>query len=151
MVLKGKLVWGYIDTDVHNSTVILPRPEGRQPTARRTRTGAGRSGLVISLSPGTTLVWQLTGTCPLAIKAAGISCEICCHRTDLYRMPQYRQDPGCSGSRGDKAGEVINLEEGKIINTTTGKVYQAAPFPKFMRELIAAGGLIPYVRSRLNC
>ncbi|HHU81432.1 MAG TPA: 3-isopropylmalate dehydratase small subunit [Firmicutes bacterium] len=94
---------------------------------------------------------------PLAIKAAGISCVVAATFARIF----YRNALNiglpileCPAAAGEiKAGEEleINLEEGKIINTTTGKVYQAAPFPKFMRELIAAGGLIPYVRSRLNC
>ena len=94
---------------------------------------------------------------PLAIKAAGISCVVAATFARIF----YRNALNiglpileCPAAAGEiKAGEEleINLEEGKIINTTTGKVYQAAPFPKFMRELIAAAGLIPYVRSRLNC
>ena len=39
---------------------------------------------------------------------------------------------------------------GRITDETTGRTYQASPFPPFLQELIAAGGLIPYVRRRLG-
>jgi len=44
----------------------------------------------------------------------------------------------------------VDVATGRITNETTGRVHDAAPFPPFLRELIAAGGLIPYVRGRLG-
>ncbi len=41
-----------------------------------------------------------------------------------------------------------DLDSGAIRNLTKGKTYQAQPFPPFMREIIAAGGLMPYVKKR---
>jgi len=93
---------------------------------------------------------------PLAIKAAGVSCVIAVTFARIfYRnavnigLPILESE---AAAKEIKEGEEleINLEKGRIINVTTGKVYQAAPFPGFMRELISAGGLIPYVRSRLS-
>jgi len=93
---------------------------------------------------------------PLAIKTAGVSCVIAVTFARIfYRnavnigLPILESE---AAAKEIKEGEEleINLEKGRIINVTTGKVYQAAPFPGFMRELISAGGLIPYVRSRLS-
>src|SRR5690554_3276435 len=93
---------------------------------------------------------------PLAIKSAGVSCVI----AETFARIFYRNAINIglpileseAAAKEIKEGEEleINLEKGRIINVTTGKVYQAAPFPGFMRELISAGGLIPYVRSRLS-
>ncbi len=33
---------------------------------------------------------------------------------------------------------------------TRGAAYEAVPLPPFMQELIARGGLLPYVKSRLD-
>ena len=44
----------------------------------------------------------------------------------------------------------IDLETGRIVNCTRAETYQAQPIPPFMRELVLAGGLIPYVRQRLG-
>jgi 3-isopropylmalate/(R)-2-methylmalate dehydratase small subunit len=42
----------------------------------------------------------------------------------------------------------VDIETGEIIDHTTNKRYQAKPIPPFMRELLSAGGLVPYVRRR---
>ncbi len=42
------------------------------------------------------------------------------------------------------------LKHGKITNVTTGKTYQAKPFPPFMRELIEVGGLVNYTKAKLS-
>ena len=49
------------------------------------------------------------------------------------------------------AGDVleIDLASGKIKNITKNKIFSARPYPEFMSELIAAGGLIEYTRKKL--
>lgn len=42
----------------------------------------------------------------------------------------------------------VNIETGLIIDHTTRKQYQAKAIPPFMRELLRAGGLVPYVRHQ---
>ena len=51
-----------------------------------------------------------------------------------------------------EAGHVleVDLERGEVRNLTTGRSYRAAPYPGFMLEIIAAGGLIPYTRRRIE-
>jgi 3-isopropylmalate/(R)-2-methylmalate dehydratase small subunit len=49
-------------------------------------------------------------------------------------------------------GDVLRVDAtaGVIENLTQQKRYSAEPFPPFMEKLIARGGLLPYVRSRLE-
>jgi 3-isopropylmalate/(R)-2-methylmalate dehydratase small subunit len=42
----------------------------------------------------------------------------------------------------------VDLDQGIIKNVTRGKSYKAQPFPDFMQQIIAAGGLMPYVKKR---
>ena len=42
----------------------------------------------------------------------------------------------------------IDLETGEIVDLTTGQTFAAEPFPPFMLELIAAGGLAKYFSNR---
>ncbi|MFH1287545.1 MAG: 3-isopropylmalate dehydratase small subunit [bacterium] len=44
-------------------------------------------------------------------------------------------------------GDLIEIDFtlGKIKNLTSGKIFQTAPFPPFMRELISAGGLMGWI------
>lgn len=50
-----------------------------------------------------------------------------------------------------ESGDEIEVEpaNGLIRNITKGETYRAAEFPPFMRALIDAGGLVPYVEKRL--
>ena len=42
----------------------------------------------------------------------------------------------------------IDLDRGMIKDIIKAKVYSAQSFPKFMQDLIKAGGLMPYIRKR---
>jgi 3-isopropylmalate dehydratase small subunit len=42
----------------------------------------------------------------------------------------------------------VDLASGRIINLTKNEAYEAQPFPEFMQQIIAAGGLINYVMAR---
>jgi 3-isopropylmalate dehydratase small subunit len=44
----------------------------------------------------------------------------------------------------------IDLSSGTIVNKSRNLTYQAQPMPTFMQDLVAAGGLIPYVMKRLR-
>ena len=44
----------------------------------------------------------------------------------------------------------VNLDTGVITDETTGKTYTAAPFPPFMQGIIAAGGLVSFVKKQLE-
>ena len=41
----------------------------------------------------------------------------------------------------------IDLTTGLIKNLTKNQSYQARPFPEFMQQIIAAGGLMNYVKQ----
>jgi 3-isopropylmalate/(R)-2-methylmalate dehydratase small subunit len=53
---------------------------------------------------------------------------------------------------GIESGDEIEVEpaSGIVRNLTRGTEYRAAEFPPFMRALIDAGGLVPYVEQRLR-
>ena len=91
---------------------------------------------------------------PLAIKASGISCVV----AESFARIFYRNALNiglpileCSAaanaiSAGDEVS--VNLETGEITDITTGRTFRAEPFPPFMMELIAAGGLAAYLKAR---
>ncbi len=51
-----------------------------------------------------------------------------------------------------EAGDILEVElsTGKIKNVTRNKEFTAKPYPEFMSQLIAAGGLIEYTKKRLG-
>jgi 3-isopropylmalate/(R)-2-methylmalate dehydratase small subunit len=93
---------------------------------------------------------------PLAIKGTGTSCVIASSFARIF----YRNAINvglpileCPGAVADiRTGDRlrVDLENGTVENLRSETVFQAAPFPDSMRELIELGGLVPYVRSRLK-
>ncbi len=90
---------------------------------------------------------------PIAIKASGISCVIASTFARIfYRnsinigLPILECD---EASKEIKAGDMVSvdLSTGTILDETTGKKYQAEPFPPFMQALIKAGGLAEYIKE----
>ena len=93
---------------------------------------------------------------PIAIRGAGISCVI----ADSFARIFFRNaiNLGYPILQSPQAAEAIepgdelevDLEEGVIRNFTKGDEYRAEPFPEFMTELMRMGGLVPWVRMRLE-
>ena len=88
---------------------------------------------------------------PIAIKASGISCVIASTFARIfYRnainigLPILECD---EASKEIKSGDevAVDFDSGIITDITTGKTYQAEPFPPFIQEIISDGGLIRHV------
>ncbi|MGN0475433.1 MAG: 3-isopropylmalate dehydratase small subunit, partial [Acutalibacteraceae bacterium] len=43
----------------------------------------------------------------------------------------------------------VDFDTGIITNVTTGKTYQAQPFPPFIQNIITKGGLLNSIKDRL--
>ncbi|MCL4514217.1 MAG: 3-isopropylmalate dehydratase small subunit [Firmicutes bacterium] len=93
---------------------------------------------------------------PIAIKAAGVSCVIARSFARIfYRnavnigLPIFESPAAAAGIR---AGDEVEVDGagGLIRNITRGETYQVAPFPEFMQQIMARGGLIEYVRERVR-
>ncbi len=91
---------------------------------------------------------------PIALKASGISCVIAETFARIFfrnsiniGLPILECPPAAQDiSEGDQVQ--VDVNTGVITNLTSGKTYQAEPFPGFMQEIINADGLISYVRER---
>jgi 3-isopropylmalate/(R)-2-methylmalate dehydratase small subunit len=93
---------------------------------------------------------------PLAIKSAGISCVIAKTFARIFfrnainiGLPLLESVEAVDGTKSGDTLEV-DLSTGKIVNLTSGKTFTAKPYPDFMSELIAAGGLIEHTKKRLG-
>lgn len=85
---------------------------------------------------------------PIAIKASGISCVIASTFARIF----YRNaiNIGLAILECDEAAKDIkngdevevDFDSGLITNCTTGKSYQAQPFPPFIQDIISKGGLL---------
>ncbi len=92
---------------------------------------------------------------PLAIKCAGISCVIATTFARIfYRnainigLPILECDEAANDiENGDEVS--VDFDSGIITNITKGKTYQAQPFPEFMKNIMAAGGLVEQTKERV--
>ncbi len=90
---------------------------------------------------------------PIAIKGARIGLVIAeSFARIFYRnafnigLPILESAPAAAEiQEGDEVE--VDIETGTIIDHTTRKRYPAKAIAPFMRELLAAGGLVPYVRG----
>ena len=93
---------------------------------------------------------------PIAIAGAGISCVVAASYARIFfrnainvGLPILECPDAVDGIAKNDVVEV-DLEKGTITNKTSGKTWTARPFPVFLRELIASGGLVPWVRRKLE-
>lgn len=93
---------------------------------------------------------------PIAIKAAGISCVIAhsfariFYRNAINIGLPILESPEAAENIEEGDEVTVDLASGRIENLTTGRVFQAAPFPDFMRRIMDRGGLIEYVKWRIE-
>lgn len=91
---------------------------------------------------------------PIAIKAAGISAVIAKSFARIFYRNSFNMGLlilECPQT--DKISEGDNLEididNGIIKNTSKNESYKFQPIPPFMQELIKAGGLIKYAKTKI--
>lgn len=85
---------------------------------------------------------------PIAIKTSGIDCVIAktfariFYRNSINIGLPILECPEASEKieAGDKVS--IDFDSGVITNETKGESYQALPFPEFIKEIMAKGGLM---------
>ena len=91
---------------------------------------------------------------PLAIKECGIACVIAesfariFYRNAINIALPILECPAAVRAISAADEISVDLETGEIVNHTTGQTFRAEPFPPFMMELIAAGGLVAYLKGR---
>ena len=91
---------------------------------------------------------------PLAIREAGVRAIVAeSFARIFYRnafnigLPLFEcAEAARALQEGDRAS--VDPATGEIRRLDKNEVFQAEPIPPFMQELIAAGGLVPYLRRR---
>ena len=91
---------------------------------------------------------------PIAIKASGIDCVI----AKTFARIFYRNAINIglpilecpAASEKIQAGDTVSIDfdSGLITNETRNETYQALPFPDFIKEIMAKGGLIAQISER---
>ena len=91
---------------------------------------------------------------PIAIKASGISCVIAANFARIFYRNAINiglailECPAASAGIDDGDEVEVDFDTGVITNVTKGETYQAEPFPPFIKDMIAKGGLMASLKSK---
>ena len=91
---------------------------------------------------------------PIAIKASGIDCVIAktfariFYRNAINIGLPILECPEASKKIQDGDEVSIDFDSGVITNETKGETYQALPFPDFIKDIMAKGGLIAQISGK---
>ena len=86
--------------------------------------------------------------------AAGVSCVIAktfariFYRNAINIGLAILECPAASDGIAEGDEVQVDFETGVITDVTTGKTYQAEPFPPFIREMIEQGGLMASIKNK---
>jgi len=91
---------------------------------------------------------------PIAIKASGVSCVIAANFARIfYRnsinigLPILECEAAVNGiEAGDEAE--VDFDSGVIRNLTRGTAFKAQAYPEFMKKIMAAQGLVNYIKAK---
>jgi len=93
---------------------------------------------------------------PIAIKAAGVSCVVAHSFARIFYRNAFNMGLPIlecpEGAERIQTGDEleIDLDSGVIDNLTRKETYRAQAIPPFMQKLIAAGGLMEYVKETIG-
>ena len=91
---------------------------------------------------------------PIAIKASGISCVIAASFARIFYRNAINiglpilECPAASEGSDDGDEVAVGFDTGVITNVTKNETYQAEPFPPFIKDMIAKGGLMASLKAK---
>jgi 3-isopropylmalate/(R)-2-methylmalate dehydratase small subunit len=162
MILKGH-VWKFgdnINTDEIIPARYLNTFDAKELAAHCMEDAEGGAQFIKGAKPGDIIIGGSNFGCgssrehaPISIKGLGISLVIAKTFARIFfrnciniGLPILECPTVVDEAKNGDLLE-INLDKGKIVNTTSGKEYTSAKYPEFMQELINAGGLIEWVEA----
>lgn len=113
------------------------------------------------VKPGDIVVAQKNFGCgssrehaPIALKAAGVSCAIAATFARIFYRNSINigfpilecPEAAMEIQAGDEVS--VDFDTGLITDHTTGKTYQAQPFPPFIKNIISCGGLLESISKK---
>lgn len=91
---------------------------------------------------------------PVAIKASGISCVIAANFARIFYRNAINiglailECPVASAEIENGDEVTVDFDTGVITDVTKGTTYQAEPFPPFIKDMIARGGLMASLKAK---
>ncbi|MDD6283395.1 MAG: 3-isopropylmalate dehydratase small subunit [Oribacterium sp.] len=92
---------------------------------------------------------------PQVLQTSGVGCVIAesfariFYRNALNIGLPIVEAPDAAKEIKDGDRVKVDFDAGVITDETTGKTYEAAPFPPFLQKMIEVGGLVNYVNEKM--
>lgn len=119
------------------------------------------AGFASTVEPGDIIVAGANFGCgssrehaPLAIKACGVKCVIApsfariFYRNAINIGLAILECPAASTDIENGDEVTVDFDTGVITDVTKGTTYQAEPFPPFIKDMIARGGLMASLKAK---
>lgn len=148
-----------VDTDVIIPARYLNTPDPKELAAHCMEDID--AGFVKAVKPGDVIVAGRNFGCgssrehaPISIKTSGVACVIAAsfarifYRNALNVALPILECPEAAAAIAAGDTVSVDFETGRITDETSGQTFTAEPFPPFMRDLIAAGGLAAYLSKK---
>ncbi len=119
-------------------------------------------GFVGKVAPGDVIVAEENFGCgssrehaPVAIKAAGVGCVVAKSFARIFYRNAINiglpivECPAAVDAIADGHVVSVDTDAGTVRDDTTGREFAVEPFPPFIGQIIAAGGLVERTRAQL--
>ena len=93
---------------------------------------------------------------PVAIRASGVSCVIAksfariFYRNSINIGFPILECPEAADAIRNGDAVSVDPDTGLITDETTGETFRATPFPAFLNNIIDNGGLLPYLKAKVD-
>jgi 3-isopropylmalate/(R)-2-methylmalate dehydratase small subunit len=93
---------------------------------------------------------------PIALKAAGISGVIAGSFARIFFRNAFNmglaifESPEAAAALANGQEISVDMDTGVITDLASGKKYSSQPIPPFMQQLLAAGGLMAFIKKNLE-
>jgi 3-isopropylmalate/(R)-2-methylmalate dehydratase small subunit len=93
---------------------------------------------------------------PIAIKAAGVQAVVALSFARIFYRNAFNiglpifEARDINGAVGEGDELEVDADSGQIRDLTNGREFKAEAIPPFMQELIAAGGLVAWTKTKLQ-
>ena len=159
--IRGKVIILGDDVDTDQILPGYAMSEPYEEIGKYAMAGLPTEDFKLNREPGCILVAGRNFGCgssrehaPLAIKACGVKCVIApsfariFYRNAINIGLAILECPAASAEIENGDEVTVDFDTGVITDVTKGTTYQAEPFPPFIKDMIARGGLMASLKAK---
>ena len=121
------------------------------------------AGFATTVQPGDIIVGGANFGCgssrehaPIAIRACGVKCVIApsfariFYRNSINIGFPILECPEAAAQINNGDDVTVDFDTGRIVDNTTGREFHANPLPPFIGGIVDKGGLLPYLKAKIQ-